>query len=104
MVSQDPQLLSGWALTTTQYPIAAMSLGANNNPVSNSSNVTVENMVMVNDSAYDRTLVFSSLHISLGGQYTCQAALDQTSAVASTKLLVQSACVKSMAFHIWCIA
>ena len=79
-------------------------LGPNNNPLLNSSSTTVENVVMVNDSAYERTLVFSSLHTSHGGQYTCRVALDQVSAVASTELSVQSACVKSMAFHIWCIA
>ena len=65
-------------------------LGANNNPVSNSSSVTVENIVMVNDSAFDSTLVFFSLHTSHGGQYTCRAALGQVSAVASSEILVQS--------------
>ena len=58
---------------------------------------------MVNDSAYDRALVFSSLRTSHGGQYSCQAALDQVSTMASTGISVQSAFVKSMAFHIWCI-
>ena len=62
----------------------------------NSSNVTVKNMV--NDSTYERTLVFSSLHTSHGGQYTCQAVLGY--AVASTELLVQSACVKSMSSQV----
>ena len=71
-------------------------LSPNNNPVPNSSNVTGENMTMVNNSTYGVTLVFSSLHTSHGGQYTCRAALDQASAAASTELLVQSACVKSM--------
>ena len=71
-------------------------LGPNNNPLLNSSNVTVENVMMVNDSAYERTLVFSSLHTSHGGQYTCRATLGQASAVASTELSVQSVCVK---FH-----
>ena len=65
-------------------------LDPNNNPVSNSSSVTVENIVMVNDSSYDRTLAFSSLHTSHGGQYTCRAALGQVSAVASSEFLVQS--------------
>ena len=51
---------------------------------------------MVNVSAYERTLVFSNLHTSHGGQYTCRAALGQSSAVASTELSVQSACVKLM--------
>ena len=51
---------------------------------------------MVNDSAYDRTLVFSSLRTFHGGQYTCRAVLGQASAVASTELSVQSACVKLM--------
>ena len=69
-------------------------LGPNNNPLLNSSIVTVENVVMVNDSAYDRTLVFSNLHTSHGGQYACRAVLGQLSAVASTELSVQSACVK----------
>ena len=71
-------------------------LGPNNNPVLNGSSVTVENAVMVNDSAYERTLVFSNLHTSHGGQYTCRAALGQASAMASTELSVQSACVKLM--------
>ena len=70
-------------------------LGPNYNPLLNWSNVTVENVVMVNDSAYDRTLVFSNLHTSHGGQYTCRAAaLGQVSAVASTELSVQSTYVK----------
>ena len=54
---------------------------------------------MVNDSAYDRTLVFSSLHTSHGGQYTCRAVLGGTSAMASTGISVQSACVKLMTFQ-----
>ena len=39
-----------------------------NNSVLNSSNVTVKNIVMVNDSVYDRTLVFSRVLTSHGGQ------------------------------------
>ena len=65
-------------------------LSPNNNPVSNSSIITVENMIMVNNSAYERTLVFSSVHTSHGGQYTCRAVLDQVSAMASTELSVKS--------------
>ena len=75
-------------------------LGPNNNPLLNSSNVTVENIVTVNDSAYERTLVFSRLRRSHGGQYTCRAVLGQASAMTSTELSVQSACVKSVEFHI----
>ena len=71
-----------------------------NNSVLNSSSVTVENMVMMNDSTYGVTLVFSSLHTSHGGQYTCQAVLGQASAVTSTELSVQSACVKLMLSYI----
>ena len=69
-------------------------LGANNNPVSNSSSVTMKNTMMVNDSVYEKTLVFSSLHTSHGGQYICQATLSQVSAMASTELSIQSMCVK----------
>ena len=69
-------------------------LGPNNNTVVNSSNVTVENKVMVNASIYDRTLVFSRVLTSHGGKYTCRGVLGQASAAASTQLLVQSACVK----------
>ena len=65
-------------------------LGPNNYPISYSSSVTVDNVVIVNESAYDRTLVFSSLHTSHGGQYTCRAVLDQASAMASIVLSVQS--------------
>ena len=65
-----------------------------NNSVLNRSSVTVENMVMVNDSTYDRTLVFSRVLTSHGGKYTCRAVLGQASTVTSTKLSVQSACVK----------
>ena len=65
-------------------------LDSNSNPISNSSNFTVENMIMVNDSAYERTLVFSSVHTSHAGQYTCRAVLDQASAMASTELSVKS--------------
>lgn len=49
---------------------------------------------MVNDTTYEGTKVFPNLHTSHGGQYTCQAALGQASAVASTDILVQSAYVK----------
>ena len=75
-------------------PPAIEWLGPNNNTVVNSSSVTVENIVMVNNSVYDRTLVFSRVLTSHGGQYSCQAVLGQASAVTSTKLSVQSACVK----------
>ena len=69
-------------------------LNLKNNPLSNSSSVTVENVVIVNDSAYERTLAFSSLRTSHGGRYTCQATLGQVPSMASTDLSVQSACVK----------
>ena len=66
-------------------------LDPNNNPVLNRSSVTVENIVTLNDSAYNRTLVFSNVLTSHGGQYTCRATLGQASAVTSAELLVQSA-------------
>ena len=65
-------------------------LSPNNNPVSNSSIITVENMIMVNNSAYERTLMFSSVHTSHGGQYTCRAVLGEVSATNSTELSVKS--------------
>ena len=71
-------------------------LDPNNNPLLNSTG-TVRNVVMVNDSAYHRTLIFSHLHTSHGGQYTCQTTLGQVSAMARAELLVQSACVKLIA-------
>ena len=64
-------------------------LDSNSNPISNSSNFTVENMIMVNDSAYERTLVFSSVHTSHAGQYTCRAVLGEASAANSTELSVK---------------
>ena len=73
----------------------------NNNPLLNSSSVTVDNMVIVNDTAYERTLLFSSLRTSHGGQYTCRAVLGQTSAMASTKILLQGAYVKSIVLCIY---
>ena len=75
-------------------PPSIQWLGPNNNTVVNSSNVTVENIVMVNDSTYDRTLVFSRVVTSHGGQYSCRAVLGQASAVTTTEFSVQSACVK----------
>ena len=54
---------------------------------------------MVNDSTYNRTLMFSSVRTSHGGQYNCQATLGQVSVVASTELSVQSAFVKLIAFQ-----
>ena len=65
-------------------------LDSNSNPISNNSNFTIENMIMVNNSAYGRTLVFSSVHTSHAGQYTCQADLDPASATNSTELSVKS--------------
>ena len=75
-------------------------LGPNYNPVSNSSSVTMEKVLMVNNSAYDRTLVFSGVLTSHGGQYTCQTVLDQVSAVASSELSVQSVYTKSVKFYV----
>ena len=75
-------------------------LGANNNPVSNSSSVTVENIVMVDDSAFESTLVFFSLRTSHGGQYTCRAILGRVSAMADTNLSVQSVCLQSISTYI----
>ena len=69
-------------------------LSPNNSTISNRSNVTVKNTMMVNDSVYEKTLVFSNLHTSHGGQYTCRAVLDQVSAMASTELSVKSMYVK----------
>ena len=69
-------------------------LDSSSNPLSNSTSVTVENIIMVNDSAYERTLVFSSVHTSHAGQYTCGAVLDEASAMATTELSVKSAYVK----------
>ena len=65
-------------------------LDSNSNPISNNSNFTIENMIMMNNSAYERTLVFSSVHTSHAGQYTCRAVLDQASAANSTQLSVKS--------------
>ena len=65
-------------------------LSPNNNLVSNSSTITVENMIVVNNSAYERTLMFSSVHTCHGGQYTCQATLGQASATNSAELSVKS--------------
>ena len=70
------------------------------NPIFNSSSITLENNVTVNDTAYERALVFSSLHTSHGGQYTCQTTLSQISTMASTNISVQSAYVKSMSFYV----
>ena len=69
-------------------------LDSNNNPLLNSTSLTVRNVLMVNDSAYDRTLVFSHLHTSHGGQYTCLATSGRAYAMARAELLVESACVK----------
>ena len=74
-------------------------LDSNSSSLLNSTNITVESTVMVNDSAYNRRLTFSSLHTSHGGQYTCRAVLGGASAMASTELSVQSACVKLMTFQ-----
>ena len=79
-------------------------LDPNNNEVSNGSNITVENRVTVNDSAYERTLVFSCLRTSHGGQYICQTTLGQVSIMASTDISVQSAyviilCTFKLQFH-----
>ena len=76
-------------------------LDSNNSPISNNSNFTVENIIMVNNSAYERTLVFSSIHTSHGGQYTCQAVLGEASAMASTELSVKSMYIHTCTIHTW---
>ena len=75
-------------------PATIVWLSPNGSTVSNSSNVTVKDTMMVNDSVYERTLMFSELYTSSGGQYTCRAVLDQVSAMASTELTVKSMYVK----------
>ena len=75
-------------------PATIVWLSPNGSKVSNSSNVTMKNRMMVNDSVYERTLMFSRLYTSDGGQYTCRADLDQVSAMASTELTVKSMYVK----------
>ena len=74
---------------TTEFP-AIEWLGPNTTSLSNISSVVVENMVMVNESVYERTLVFSSLRTFHGGQYTCQIVFGQVWAMTSTELSVQS--------------
>ena len=93
-VGQSFNLTCTAVLDSITEPPAIEWLGPNNNTVVDSSNVTVENIKMVNDSVYDRTLVFSRVLTSHGGQYTCRAVLGQASAVTTTELSVQSACVK----------
>ena len=73
---------------TTEFPTIEW-LAPNTSLLSNISSITVENMVMVNESTYERTLVFSSLRTSHGGQYTCQTVLGQVFAMTSTELSVQ---------------
>ena len=72
-------------------PATIVWLSPNGSTVSNSSSVTVNNTI---DSVYEKTLVFSRLYTSHGGQYTCRAELDQVSAMASTELSIQSMYVK----------
>ena len=74
-------------------------LNSNSNLISNNSNFTVENMIMVNDSAYQRTLMFSSVHTSHAGQYTCRAVLGEASAMASTNLSVKSMYIHACTMH-----
>ena len=91
-----PTAGQSWNLTCTAIVNDIMGsptiqwLDSNSNPISNNSNFTVENMIMVNNSAYERILVFSSVHTFHAGHYTCQADLDQASAMASTQLSVKS--------------
>ena len=73
----------------TGFP-AVKWLDPNNNPLHNSSNITVGNTVAVNCSTYTTTLQFTALRTSHLGQYNCQATLGALSNTAAVNVTVLS--------------
>ena len=64
-------------------------LGPNNNPLSNSSDITVERLP-VNNFTYTTTLHFTTLRTSHGGQYSCQVTLGSVNNTAAMNITVLS--------------
>ena len=65
-------------------------LDPNNNPLHNSSNITVGNTVAVNCTTYTTTLQFTTLLTSYDGQYSCQATLGAVNNTAAVNITVLS--------------
>ena len=66
-------------------------LDPNNNPLdTNSDIITVGDTVPVNCFTYTTTLQFTTLFVSHGGQYRCQATLGGVNNTATTNITVQS--------------
>ena len=64
-------------------------LGPNSNPLSNSSDITVERL-RVNNFTYTTTLHFTTLRTSHGGQYSCQVTLGSVNNTAAMNITVLS--------------
>ena len=73
----------------TGFP-AVKWLDPNNNPLHNSSRITVGDTVTVNCSTYTTTLLFTRLLTSQGGQYSCQATLGAVNNTAAVNVSVLS--------------
>ena len=74
---------------TTRTPTVGW-LDPNNNPLPNSSDITVGDTVSVNCSTYTTTLQFTTLRTFHGGQYSCQATLGAVNNTAAVNITVLS--------------
>ena len=65
-------------------------LDPSNNPLTNSSDITVGNTLLADCSTYTATLHFTTLRTSQGGQYTCWATLGAVNNSKAVNITVLS--------------
>ena len=91
IAGQSYNLTCTVTLENTTGALTVEWLDPDNNPLPNSSDITMERLP-VNNSTYTTTLHFTTLQTSHGGQYSCQATLGafNYNRTATTNITVQS--------------